>query len=53
MWVQKSKRTKCMWERWYWNPTICSCENVELLAITIDGLVIMCDEIINLQIVYQ
>ena len=30
-----------------WNPTTCSCENVEYLTSTIDDSVIMCDEIVN------
>ena len=30
-----------------WNPTTCSCENVEYLTSTIDSSAIMCDEIIN------
>ena len=36
-----------MRQKTFWNPTICSCENVEYLAIAIDDSVIMCDEIIN------
>ena len=30
-----------------WNPVTCSCENGKYLASTIDGSVIMCDEIID------
>ena len=45
MLVEKSKTTcekNCIW-----NTTLCSCENVEYLTITIDDSVIMCDEIIK------
>ena len=34
-------------KNYIWNPTTCTCENVEYLTNTIDDSMITCDEIIN------
>ena len=51
--VQTSKNHNACEKDFIWNPTTCSCENVEYLTSTIDNSVTTCDEIKTLEIVYK
>ena len=51
--VQTSKNHNACEKDFVWNPTTCSCENVEYLTSTIDNSVTTCDEIKTLEIVYK
>ena len=51
--VQTSKNHNGCEKDFIWNPTKCSCENVEYLTSTIDNSVITCDEIKIMEIVYK
>ena len=51
--VQTSKNHNACEKDFIWNPTTCSCENVEYLTSTVDNSVTTCDEIKTLEIVYK
>ena len=51
--VQTSKNHNACEKDFIWNPTTCSCENVEYLTSTIDNSITTCDEIKTLEIVYK
>ena len=60
-WNNNERRCECKnpkehnaWEKDYiWNHATSCCEHVEYLASTIEDLVITCDKLYTMQIVYQ
>ena len=37
----------CMWRKFIWNPSACTCKTERYLISSVDDLVIKCDEIID------
>ena len=37
----------CMWRKFIWNPSACTCKIERYLISSVDDLVIKCDEIID------